>query len=137
MVQRGGRVVAKVVPDAQQITLMPRVQKRILPEAVVYTDESGGYNPMAKSGYHHRRIHHAAGVYVAGTVHTNTIEDFWSLVKRGISGVGHAVSAKYLQGYLDGYLWRDNHRHDDRPMFKSLLENVPVDRALVGGGSPS
>lgn len=131
MVERGGRVVAKVVPDAQQATLMPHVQKRVLPEAVVYTDEWVGYNPLGKAGYHHRRIHHAAGVYVTGTVHTNTVEGFWSLVKRGISGVHHAVSAKYLQGYLDEYAWRYNHRHDPQPMFTTLLENVRVDRALL------
>ncbi len=67
-----------------------------------------------------------------GDVHTNTIEGFWSLVKRGISGIHHAVSAKYLQGYLNEYAWRYNHRHDTTPMFKSLLENVRRDPALGG-----
>jgi transposase len=67
-----------------------------------------------------------------GDVHTNTIEGFWSLVKRGISGVHHAVSAKYLQGYLNEYAWRYNHRNDATPMFTSLLENVRRDPALGG-----
>lgn len=48
-------------------------------------------------GYAHRRIHHASKVYAMGDIHSNTIEGLWSLVKRGISGVNHAVSAKYLQ----------------------------------------
>ena len=56
---------------------------------------------MSSSGYQHRRIHHAEKVYVSGDVHTNTIEGFWSLVKRGLDGVYHAVSAKHLQGYLN------------------------------------
>jgi transposase len=132
MVERGGRVVAKAVPDASAATLMPHITKRVLPEAVVYTDEWRAYNQVGKSGYQHRRIHHRAGVYVMGDVHTNTIEGFWSLVKRGISGVHHAVSAKYLQGYLNEYAWRYNHRHDTTPMFTTLLENVQRDPALGG-----
>jgi hypothetical protein len=54
-------------------------------------------------------------------VHTNTIEGFWSLVKRGVGGVYHAVSAKYLQGYLNEYAWRYNHRAYDRALFSTLL----------------
>jgi transposase len=133
MVERGGRVVAKAVPDATAATLMPHITKRVLPEAVVYTDEWCAYNQVDKSGYQHRRIHHGAGVYVMGDVHTNTIEGFWSLVKRGISGVHHAVSAKHLQGYLNEYAWHYNHRHDTTPVFTTLLENVRRDPALGGG----
>lgn len=59
-------------------------------------------------GYEHRRIHYAASVYVQGDVHANTIEGFWSLVKRRIGGTHHAVSAKYPQGYLNEYVWRYN-----------------------------
>lgn len=57
-------------------------------------------------------------IYVAGDTHTNTIEGFWSLVKRGISGVYHSVSAKYLQSYLDENSYRYNHRNDTRAMFE-------------------
>ena len=56
------------------------------------------YNRLARSGYQHRRIHHAQEIYVMGDMHTNTIEGFWSLVKRGIAGTHHAVSAKWLPG---------------------------------------
>jgi hypothetical protein len=66
-------------------------------------------------------------VYVSGDVHTNTIEGFWSLVKRGISGVYHSVSAKYLQMYLDEYTFRYNHKDDGRAMFA-----IVVDRAASG-----
>jgi len=59
-----------------------------------------------------------------GDAHTNTIEGFWSLVKRGIGGVYHSVSRKYLQSYLDEFSFRYNHRKDDQPMFVSLLEQV-------------
>jgi hypothetical protein len=59
-----------------------------------------------------------------GDIHTNTIEGFWSLVKRGIGGVYHSVSKEYLQTYLDEYTFRYNRRHDNQPMFTSLLEQV-------------
>jgi len=95
MVQRGGKVSAHVVPSTQEDTLGGHVHGRVLPEAVIYTDEAPAYVGIAaKGGYQHRRIHHAARVYVVGDVHTNTIEGFWSLVKRGIGGTHHAVSAK-------------------------------------------
>ncbi len=121
MVERGGRVVASKVPDASALSLMPQIEKRVLPESVVYTDEWKSYNRLARSGYQHRRIHHAQEIYVMGDVHTNTIEGFWSLVKRGISGTHHAVSAKWLQGYLNEYAWRYNHRDDGQAQFLTLL----------------
>jgi len=75
-------------------------------------------------GYTHNRINHSAKVYVMGDVHTNTIEGFWSLLKRGIGGVYHSVSTKYLQTYCDEYAYRYNHRKDMTPMFTSLLDEV-------------
>jgi hypothetical protein len=83
----------------------------------------GAYDHLTENGYKHKRINHTEKVYVSGDIHTNTIEGFWSLVKRGISGVYHAVSAKHLQGYLNEYAWRYNHR-DGKAMFKSLLLRV-------------
>ncbi len=121
MVERQGRVVALTVENAKGSTLMPHMRKRVLPASVVYTDEWGGYNEAKRSGYDHRRINHAEGVYVVGDVHTNTIEGFWSLVKSGIRGSHHAVSAKWLQGYLNEYAWRYNHRGDRRGMFLLLI----------------
>jgi transposase len=121
MVERGGRVVASKVADASALSLMPQIEKRVLPESVVYTDEWKSYNRLARSGYQHRRIHHSQEIYVMGDVHTNTIEGFWSLVKRGIGGTHHAVSAKWLQGYLNEYAWRYNHRDDRQAMFLTLL----------------
>lgn len=121
MVERGGNVVALTVENAAASSLMPHMRKRVLPDSTVYTDEWGGYNDAEKSGYQHRRINHSEGVYVVGDVYTNTIEGFWSLVKSGIRGSHHAVSAKYLQGYLNEYAWRYNLRKDSRGMFALLL----------------
>jgi transposase len=123
MVQRGeaGGVSAIAVRNARANTLMPHVRRRVLPSSVVYTDELRSYDSLKRSGYQHRRIHHAEQVYVSGTVHTNTIEGFWSLTKRGIIGVYHAVSAKHLQGYLNEYAYRYNNRGKNGDQFKKLL----------------
>ena len=116
-----GRVVATVVRNTKRATVMPHVKKKVLPESMVYTDEYTVYDSLGKEGYRHDRVNHAQEVYAAGDVHTNTIEGFWSLVKRGISGVYHAVSAKHLQSYLDEYVFRHNHWKDVRPMFDTML----------------
>lgn len=121
MVERGGHVVATSIANVRKASLMPHLVRRVLPRSTVYTDELKSYDGLRKAGYHHRRIHHAANVYVSGNVHVNTIEGFWSLVKRGIGGVYHAVSAKHLQGYLNEYAWRYNHRKDDCAQFETLL----------------
>jgi transposase len=120
MVERGGRVRAEVVPSRRTSTLMRGMEQRVLPSAVVFTDELKSYDALDRKGYQHHRIHHAAQVYVDGDTHTNTIEGFWSLVKNGLRGTYHAVSAKHLQGYLNEFAWRYNHRHDPQAQFLTL-----------------
>jgi transposase len=121
MVERKGQVMAVTVPNVARATVMPHITSRVLPSSTIYTDEYKVYNPLNKKGYFHDRIRHSEKVYVSGDVHTNTIEGFWSLVKRGIGGVYHAVSAKHLQGYLNEYAWRYNQRHSGRSKFEALL----------------
>ena len=124
-VERGGRVIAIAGGDASGKTLHGIAKEYILPSSIIYTDEWNGYNGLDKvNGYEHRRINHSEKVYVMGDIHTNTIEGFWSLVKRGIGGVYHSVSKKYLQTYLDEYSFRYNRRNSGQPMFTSLLERT-------------
>ena len=92
--------------------------------STIYSDEMWSYRRLSSMGYMHKKIHHQAKEYVVGGVHTNNIEGMWSNVKRGIDGVNHTVSPKYLQGYLDAYVFRFNHRDDQTPMFVQLLERV-------------
>ncbi|MPZ47989.1 MAG: IS1595 family transposase [Dehalococcoidia bacterium] len=121
IVQRGGRVVAMTVANQKRVSLLPNVQKYVLPAEIVYTDELHSYKTLPQHDYHHDRVNHREGVYVSGDVHTNTIKGFWSLTKNGIRGVYHSVSAKHLQGYLNEYAWRYSHRHDELPMVETLL----------------
>jgi len=126
MVERKGRVKAVVAGDRKKDTLMPIIREYVLPKTVIFTDEFPSYDGLGRhrNEYDHRRINHSAGVYVMGDVHTNTIEGFWSLVKRGIGGVYHQVSHKYLQSYLDEYCFRYNRRDQGNLIFTSLLKRV-------------
>ncbi len=129
-VERKGRVRAVHLPDSHDSSLLERVHQYVLPASMIYTDEHPAYRRLPATGYAHRRVNHSAKIYVRGDVHTNTIEGFFSLVKRGISGVYHAVSAKYLQSYLNEYAFRYNHRNDERPMFMTILSRVAADGSL-------
>src|SRR6266849_5679088 len=124
MVERGGRVVARVAKNAKRETLLGLVKQYIMPSSIVFTDDFVSYDGLENLGYTHRRIRHSERVYVSGDVHTNTIEGFWSTVKRGIGGVYHNVSAKYLQTYLDEYCFRYNRRDQGNCLFKTILEQV-------------
>ena len=121
MVQRGGKVMAVTVENASRAHIMPHVIERVLPASTVYTDELAVYNVLGPAGYQHSRVCHSEKIYVSGDCHTNTIEGFWSLVKRGIGGVYHSVSKKHLQDYLSEYAWRYNRRNDSESLFESLL----------------
>jgi transposase len=134
--ERKGRIIARVTKDVTKETLHGMVREYVLPKSTVYTDEFLGYGNISliqdenrrDMGYRHRRINHSEGVYVTSafgeSIHTNTIEGFWSLMKRGIGGVHHAVSAKFLQDYLNEYAFRYNRRDVPVPMFKLILERV-------------
>ncbi len=129
MAQRGkddkyGQIVAKVVDDAGAKSILPHVRTKVLPESVVYTDEAAIYrNNLQDMGYHHDWVSHTNKVYVSGDVHTNTIDGFWTHLKRGVSGVYRGVSPKHLQSYLDEYVFRYN-RGDERGMFNAFLERI-------------
>jgi len=122
--QRHGKVTSKVVTDTKRSTVMPLIQKNVVKKAIVYTDEYPVYDAIDKLGYRHEEVNHSSGQYVNGNASTNTIEGYWSLVKRGISGVYHAVSPKYLQSYLNEYQFRYNHRLEEQPMFLSVLNQI-------------
>jgi transposase-like protein len=118
------RVIARATQDVTANTLMGMVKEYVLPESTIFTDDFSGYDRLNKHGFTHRRINHSAKIWVMGDIHTNTIEGFWSLVKRGIGGVYHQISQKYLQSYLDEYTFRYNRRDRGNLIFSSLLEKV-------------
>src|SRR5207302_592753 len=119
---KGGRVVAKVIPAASNVSIMPHLKTRVLPESTVYTDEGNAYQGLRGHGFQHQRVNHSQAIYVDGDVHVNTIEGFWSLLKSGIRGTYHSVSTKHLQSYLDEYAFRYNNREaTGRGVFDAFL----------------
>ena len=128
-VERKGRVRAQVVPSSKAHVVRGKVGEFVLPSSIVYTDDYKGYDNIGfQRRYVHRRIQHHARIYVDGDTHTQTVEGFFSLVKNGIRGVYHSVSAKWLQGYVNEYVWRYNHRDDDEAMFKRLIVSSAMTR---------
>lgn len=124
IVERNGRAIALTSENATKANLMTIASERILPESTVFTDDWAGYNDLGQAGYTHHRINHSEKIYVMGDVHTQTIDGFWSLIKRGIGGVYHQVSKKYLQSYLDEYTFRYNRRDQGNLIFTSFLKRV-------------
>ena len=106
-----GKVSAQVVEDTARSALQPFVVGRTRQGAMVYTDEHGGY--QALPGVRHETVSHSVNEYVRGQAHTNGVESFWSMLKRGLMGTYHQVSAKHLQAYVDEFSGRHNMRSLD------------------------
>lgn len=123
-IQREGNVRAEVTPNLKTATIMPMVHDTILFGSQIMSDEFGSYRNLGKRGYTHCRVDHGAEEYARGNVHTNTIEGFWSQLKRSINGTYHAVSPKYLQNYVDEFSYRYNHRNEPSSVFSSMLGEV-------------
>jgi transposase-like protein len=121
---RSGKVSAKVTKTKMSAgEFRDNVAVKVLPGSTVYTDDAWAHQGLTK--HPHKRVNHSQKIYVSGDVHVNTIEGFWSLLKRGIGGVYHSVSTKYLQDYLDEYAFRYNHRDvEGRGMFDAFMERV-------------
>ena len=111
IVQRGGSVRARVMPEVNGNNLKAMIRENVHKSARIVTDEAGYYRGL-KNEYEggHDTINHSAGVYAIGDVTTNTVEGFFSILKRGINGVYHSVSKKHLHRYLSEFEYRYNTR---------------------------
>ena len=87
--------------------------------SILITDQFTGYHGLRKS-FPHKTVNHAAKQYVVGAIHTNTIEGFWSLFKRGVVGSYHKVSKKYLPLYIAEFQFRYNNR-DNEDIFGAAI----------------
>lgn len=112
-VARKGNVVARVIGNTGLETLTKFVRHAVSHRvSLLCTDHWSGYNRLGRE-YPHATTNHAAGEYVVGAVHTNTIEGFWSMIKRGIVGTFHKVSSKYLPLYVAEFEFRYNNRNNE------------------------
>lgn len=124
MVQRGGPLRGLVVKNDYADTLMPIVVRNVEKGATISTDRAVGYKPLKRLGFNHDRVNHQAEEWVRGDVHTNTIEGFWSHLKRGIKSTHASVSKQHLQKYVDEFAFRYNYRQAPADMFHRLLKQV-------------
>ncbi|MFN8262620.1 MAG: IS1595 family transposase [Chitinophagales bacterium] len=123
MIERQGKLSAKQIDNVSSAELTPEVIKLVKESATLYTDEWLGYKGVSKI-YDHSVVKHNQGEYVNGRIHTNTIEGFWSLLKRGIFGIYHSTSRKHLQMYVDEFVFRYNTRtSNESSRFNLLLAN--------------
>lgn len=122
MVERSGNVIAKVVPNAQRKTLIPHIVKHVAKGSTIATDEYHPYWSLPSEGYKHMMVKHREREYVNGDAHTNTIDNFWSILKRAIRGTHVHVSAKHLQKYVGEFEFRYNHRKAPELMFDRLMK---------------
>lgn len=112
-VSRKGNVVARVIANVQASTLTEFVRESVSTKvSLLCTDQWVGYKHLNKE-FPHATVDHARGQYVIGAVHTQTIEGFWSIFKRGVVGSFHKVSKKYLPLYIAEFQFRYNNRLND------------------------
>ena len=123
MVERGGKVVAFPVPNRKKGELQKQVREQVEAGSAIFSDELKSYDGLEKD-YQHAVIDHAVE-YVRGNVHTNTMENFWSLVKRGLHGTYVSVEPFHLFRYLDEQAYRYNNRElTDAERFSIAVEGI-------------
>lgn len=122
--ERRGGVVAKVMDKVTTANAIKLIRQNVAPGTIVHTDEFPIYNYVPKLGFKHEVVNHGRKEYVRGRVHTNTIDGFWSQVKRSIDGTHHSVSRRYLGLYVDEFAFRYSRRFDVQPMFALMLERA-------------
>lgn len=121
MVERGGEVITRVIPDRTSRTIAHEINKHVRPFSKVATDEAVGFGPLRAMGYWHETVNHAQKEYARDEWHTNTIEAFWAMVKRTIAGTHIWVSPKHLPKYLGEIEYRWNLRKRPDLLFPLLL----------------
>jgi transposase-like protein len=134
--QRGGELRMFHASDVTSGTLAKYIKENVSADVdVIVTDEWGGYpKAMIEAGVHgtkHKTIRHKDKVYVQGEIHTNTIESAFSLLKRGIIGSWHKISAKHLPAYLDEMTFRFNRRKNANLFLDTLRHMVTANRSLT------
>jgi hypothetical protein len=114
------RVLERVTKAAAEAFIRETVSDKV---SLLATDQNRAYDDLAKYGYKHGVVDHGAKEYVVGAIHTNTIEGFWSIFKRGIVGSFHKVSAKYMPLYVAEFQFRYNNRRNP-DMFDTAIRRT-------------
>ena len=131
LIERGGRLRLVHVADNKMTIVEPVIEKHVSPDALLQTDDSVIYHIIGKRRFpgRHRVINHISS-YGIGENHSNTIENAFSLLKRGIYGTFHKVSSKHLGRYCDEFSYRFNRRGEQLAMFDATLKNLTRGEAM-------
>jgi len=124
MVERRGVLRGKVVPNEKRTTLFPIIQFNVTQDAIVSSDTAGAFETLGKLEYDHGMVNHQIEEWACGIHHTNTIEGFWTHLKRGIKSTHASVSRKHLQRYVDEFAFRFNNRDEPAQMFHRMLSQI-------------
>ncbi|MDP6516765.1 MAG: IS1595 family transposase [Alphaproteobacteria bacterium] len=120
----GGEVFTKVVPDASRKSLVPEITRQVPKGTRISSDEWAPYRVLSALGYEHSVVDHGAKQWAQGDTHVNTLEAFWSMLKRSIRGTHIHVSRQHLPKYLGEFEFRYNLRKRPEQMFSRLLANL-------------
>jgi transposase-like protein len=139
LVERGGRVRSHHVPTVTAKTLRPILQEQIHADSKVMSDDGGAR--VTHEFARHQSVNHSIGEYVRGDAHTNTIEGYFSILKRGITGTYHHVSPQHLKRYLAEFDFRYNERASlgvsDEARADTLVRGIVGKRLTYKDSSPS
>ena len=124
--ERDGKIKASVIAKTDSATLKGFVVDNVEAGAAVFTDEHGGYRGLSAS-FVHKSVKHGVGEYVNGMAHTNGIESFWAMLKRGYKGTYHQMSGKHLSRYVIEFAGRHNVRD-----FDTLAQMTMLAKGLDG-----
>jgi transposase-like protein len=124
LIERGGEIRARHVKDCSMRTIESNIVKHAAFGSKINTDDFLSYARIGKY-YQHNAVAHGTGEYVRGDSHTNTIESFWALFKRGYHGIYHHMSEKHLQKYVDEFTFRFNRRTNEmKTTFSDVVLHV-------------
>jgi transposase len=124
IVKRGGSVKIKKAEEAYDSIILDNIVDNVEKGTQIMSDQLGAYKKTKRLGFNHLAVNHWKKEYVRNKVHTNTIEGFWSQLKRSLDGTYHSVSPKHLQHYLDEFSFRYNLRKSPVPVFYHLLAKM-------------
>jgi transposase-like protein len=120
LLQRDGKFEAKTIPATKKKILWDVITTRVDKGSEIMTDELPAYKRLDRAGFKHEAVCHSKDEWVRGNIHTNGIENAWSLFKRSIVGSYHKISVKHMDAYLDEFEWRFNGR-DNAYLFRDTL----------------
>jgi transposase-like protein len=130
LIERGGNVIIRMLPNVQQKTIKPVILQNVEPQSLIYTDEYNIYDRLPEWGYDHKSVCHSHGEYARDEdgdgfheVHVNTMEGFWSLLRSWLRP-HRGISQENLPMYLSFFEFIHNARHRGKALLGSLLSTL-------------